>query len=75
MKFVPIPAPGQTTTAKLWLRLAVGVALTLLGLSLLGTAFRTSALPLAIIALLLGVPALVDAGATAVALVRRWSQR
>ncbi len=71
MRLVPIPTLDQTTTAKLWLRLVVGLALTLLGVSLLWTAFRTSALPLAIIALFLGVPAAVDCGATAVALVRR----
>ena len=70
MRIVP-PAPDHMPTPKLWLRVVVDAALLLLGLSLLATAWRTSALPLAVIALLLAVPTGVDAASSLLALIRR----
>lgn len=74
MRIAP-PPPDGMATPKLWLRLAVDVALSVLGLSLMGTAWRTSALPLAVIALVFVVPVGVDAVSSAAALVRRMVNR
>lgn len=72
---IHVPDRDSSTTWQLLWRLGVSLILAVLGIVLIGRAWSSSALPLAVIGILIAAPCIAEVLLTLAALIRRMASR